>query len=122
MKNHQTVEGRRSRVEGGHKDAAAYSRPQLSTLNSQLAFTLIELLVVISIIGVLAGFSFPVLKAVKKTQYLNHTKAELALIETAIQRYHDAYGFYPPCNSYNNVVNALTNQLYYELVGMTNIN
>jgi len=124
MKNHQTVEGRRPRVEGRHKDAAAYSRPQLSTLNSQLAFTLIELLVVISIIGVLAGFSFPVLKAVKKTQYLNHTKAELALIETAIQRYHDAYGFYPPGNPNYPAVpsDAMFSPLYFELLGTTNNN
>jgi hypothetical protein len=40
------------------------------------------------------------------------------LLETAIQRYHDAYGFYPPGNPNN----AVTNQLYFELLGTTNIN
>jgi prepilin-type N-terminal cleavage/methylation domain-containing protein len=84
------------------------------------AFTLIELLVVISIIAVLAAFSIPVLRSVKKRQYINHTQAELGLLETAIQRYHDAYGFYPPSN--NNPNNAVTNQLYFELLGTTNIN
>jgi prepilin-type N-terminal cleavage/methylation domain-containing protein len=89
------------------------------------AFTLIELLVVISIIAVLAGFTFPVLKTVKKRQYISHTQAERDLLETAIQRYHDAYGFYPPSNPNYNPNNAATfsqamfSPLYFELLGTT---
>src|SRR5450755_3364218 len=60
------------------------------------AFTLIELLVVITIIGVLAAFTIPVLSSVKRQQYIRHTQAELALLETAIERYKATYGFYPP--------------------------
>jgi prepilin-type N-terminal cleavage/methylation domain-containing protein len=80
------------------------------------AFTLIELLVVISIIAVLAAFSIPVLRSVKKRQYINHTQAELGLLETAIQRYNAAYGFYPPGNQNN----PMFSPLYFELLGTTN--
>ena len=86
--------------------------PQSAIRNSR-AFTLIELLVVISIIGVLAALTIPVLTAIKKTQYLSHANAELAQLEAAIGNYHDARGFYPPdCAN-----GPLTNQLYYELGG-----
>jgi prepilin-type N-terminal cleavage/methylation domain-containing protein len=79
------------------------------------AFTLIELLVVISIIAVLAGFSFPVLQAVKKRQYISKTQAEMGLLVTAIQRYHDSLGFYPPSNPND----PMFSPLYFELLGTT---
>src|ERR1035438_8848200 len=74
-------------------------------------FTLIELLTVIAVIGVLAAFTVPVLHGVSRLKYLNTTKAEMGQLETAIDSYHAAYGFYPP----DNPGNSLTNQLYYEL-------
>jgi prepilin-type N-terminal cleavage/methylation domain-containing protein len=83
------------------------------------AFTLIEMLAVIAIIGVLAGLIFPVVGSVKKHQYISHTQAEMAQLETAIDRYKATYGFYPPDNP-GNLTNMLINQLYYELVGTTN--
>ena len=90
-----------------------------STLNRRRAFTLIELLVVIAVIGTLAALILPVVGAVKKHQYIYNTQAELAQLETAIDRYKATYGFYPPSNT-----NApgcpesyKTNQLYFELVG-----
>ena len=95
MKNHQLVERRGSRVEARHNIAPLFSRPQPSTLDSRLAFTLVELLIVIAIIGTLAAFTIPVMRSVKRLQYIKHATAERALLETAIQRYHDAYGFYP---------------------------
>ena len=79
-------------------------------------FTLIELLVVISIIGGLAAMIFPVMGAVKRHQYINTAKAQLGQLETAIAGYKDALGFYPP----DNAANPMVNQLYYELVGVTN--
>jgi hypothetical protein len=54
---------------------------------------------------------------VKKKQYIYNTRAEMAQLETAIDRYKAAYGFYPPSNPNN----SGTNQLYYELTGTTNI-
>ena len=79
------------------------------------AFTLIELLVVIAIIAILAAFLIPVAGAVKRQTYLNTARGEMAQIETAIESYKAARGFYPP----DNPGNPLTNQLYYELTGTT---
>ena len=77
------------------------------------AFTLIELLTVIAIIGVLAAFLFPVVGRIKRQQFIKNATAEMEQLETAIERYKAAYGFYPPDNT-----NAPTyNQLYYELTG-----
>jgi type II secretory pathway pseudopilin PulG len=86
---------------------------------------LIELLVVIAIMAALAALLLPVAAAVKKHQYINNAQAEMAKLETAIDRYKSAYGFYPPDNQLNpptSVPNPLVNQLYYELVGTTNNN
>ncbi len=83
------------------------------------AFTLVELLAVIAIIGVLAAFTIPVLDAVKKRQVISHTQAELGQFQAAIDSYHAAYGFYPPDNHLN-PPNPAINQLYYELMGVTN--
>ncbi len=98
---------------------------QIANRKSQIAngFTLIELLVVISIIGVLAAFTVPVLSVVKRRQYISQTQAEMGQLQTAIDSYHATYGFYPPDNP-NGVTDAsgelLGNQLYYELAGTTN--
>jgi prepilin-type N-terminal cleavage/methylation domain-containing protein len=100
MKNYQTVEGR--------------------ALSQLRAFTLIELLVVISIIAVLAAFLLPVAAAVRRQATIRTAQAEMAQLETAIDRYKSAYGFYPPSNG--NTANYLTNQLYFELLGTTNLN
>ncbi len=141
MKKYQTVESRESRVEG-QPDGAARSchtspldfghlTPTLSPLGAERektpvtrhasAFTLIELLVVIAIMAALAALLLPVAGAVKKHQYIYNAQAEMAKLETAIDRYKAAYGFYPPDNHLTNSANqALINQLYYELVGTTN--
>jgi prepilin-type N-terminal cleavage/methylation domain-containing protein len=96
-----------------------------STLNPQpsTGFTLIELLVVIGIMALLAALLLPVAAAVKKRQYLNHAQAEMVSLETAIDRYKAAYGFYPPGPPIPPALNnaqSYVNQLYYELVGTTN--
>jgi prepilin-type N-terminal cleavage/methylation domain-containing protein len=90
----------------------------------QPAFTLIELLVVISIIAILAAFSVPVLKGLKRTQVLKQTRAEMAQLETAIDSYKAAYGFYPPSNAaYPATPSAAWfSPLYFELLGTTNNN
>ena len=83
-------------------------------------FTLIELLVVISIIAVLAALILPVAAQVKRQALLHSAQAEMSQIETAIERYKSVYGFYPP-DSTVTMSNTPINQLYYELVGTTNI-
>jgi type II secretory pathway pseudopilin PulG len=76
--------------------------------------------------GVLAALLLPVVGAVKKHQYLYNTQAEMAKLETAIDRYKAAYGFYPPSPTNPPTAgnpSTLVNQLYYELVGtvLTNV-
>jgi type II secretory pathway pseudopilin PulG len=79
---------------------------------------LIELLVVIAIMATLAALILPVIGGVKRHEYIYNAQAEMAKIETAIDRYKAAYGFYPP----GPTIFALTNQLFFELVGTTNTN
>jgi prepilin-type N-terminal cleavage/methylation domain-containing protein len=129
MKNYQTVEGRET-IFGG----ASYTSPQpcsfyhfklgtrVTRPSDASAFTLIELLVVIAIMGVLAALLFPVVGAVKKRQYIYNTQAEMAKLETAIDRYKAAYGFYPPSPTTPptaGISSSLFNQLFYELEGTT---
>jgi len=91
-----------------------------SQIVNRAAFTLIELLVVISIIGVLAAFTIPVLTSVKSNQYKKVARGELELIETALENYKAKYGAYPPGNAIAASATykpALLPQLYYELSG-----
>ena len=92
--------------------------------SDQIAFTLIELLVVIAIIATLAALIIPVAGIVGRTRRIKLAQAELGQIQTAIEAYKAKTGFYPPDNATGGgSVNAVTNQLYYELVGtvLTNI-
>lgn len=99
----------------------------MKTTNNQLpatghwrAFTLIELLAVIAIIGVLAAFTIPVLKAAKTAQYRRVARGELEAIETALENYKAKYGVYPPSNKNSAAPDynpPLLSQLYYELSG-----
>jgi prepilin-type N-terminal cleavage/methylation domain-containing protein len=121
MKNHRTVESRESRVEGKQNIAPLFFHPRPSTLDPRRAFTLVELLIVIAIIGVLAAFTMTVLGSIKKREYISKTQAEMGLLETAIQRYHADYGFYPPSNPNYPAVptQAMFSPLYFELIGTT---
>jgi prepilin-type N-terminal cleavage/methylation domain-containing protein len=123
MKKYQTVESRKP-IFGG----ASYTSPQscffyhfklgtrVTRPSDARAFTLIEVLVVIAIMGTLAALLLPVAGAVKRHEYIYNAQSEMAKIETAIDRYKAAYGFYPP----GPTIFALTNQLFFELVGTTN--
>ena len=77
-----------------------------------------------AIIAVLAALLFPVLAGIKRQQYIKNATAEMEQLETAIERYKAAYGFYPPDNQLNpgnpQTPNPLINQLYFELLGTTN--
>jgi len=93
--------------------------PRLSAFDPRRAFTLVELLVVIAVMGVLAALIVPVAGQVKIHQYRFNARAEMEQLETAIERYKAAYGFYPPDNRKGSSVSTMppVNQLYYELVG-----
>ncbi len=88
-----------------------------SKIGGSRAFTLVELLVVISVMALLAGFTIPVLKSVKRQQYLKTTRAELDQIQTALENYKAQCGSYPA----GNPLNPLCNQLYYELSGTARV-
>lgn len=91
------------------------------------AFTLVELLVVISIIAILAAFTIPALKSFKRKAIINQTTAEMAKLETAIDSFKAAYGFYPPGNPGYNPNNSATwteamiSPLYFELLGTSKV-
>jgi type II secretory pathway pseudopilin PulG len=111
----------------GKRDAARFRqsiRNRKSEIGNFKAFTLIELLVIISIIALLAALILPVGGAVKRLAAIQNAQAEMAQLETAIDRYKSTYGFYPPdnANTVNNLAGSLTNQLYFELLGTTNNN
>ena len=94
------------------------------TVNPRHAFTLIELLVIISIIALVAALILPTAGLVKGLMRRKSVQAEMAQLETAIDRYKSTYGFYPPDSTtvYNNGsgINVPISQLYYELLGTTN--
>jgi len=89
-------------------------KPTQSGTRKQSAFTLIELLVVIAIIGILAALTFPTVTSIKENATRRKVKAELHQVQTAIDSYHAKFGFYPP----DNPCSVLTNQLYFELLGV----
>jgi prepilin-type N-terminal cleavage/methylation domain-containing protein len=88
------------------------------------AFTLIEVITVVAVIAILAAMLMPAFNMVEKRSIIQHAQAERDQLETAIDRYHAKYGFYPPGNAATTAAwlnPALTNQLFYELIGTTNI-
>jgi prepilin-type N-terminal cleavage/methylation domain-containing protein len=109
-------------AERGMRNENAAASGTNSIRNSQFAirnfpaFTLIELLIVISIIALLAAFTVPVMGRIKRTEYINKTKAEMAKLETAIDSYKATHGFYPPSNPGSTYFSPL----FYELLGTTN--
>jgi type II secretory pathway pseudopilin PulG len=112
MKTRQTVEGRESRAGCRVADAGSSRHPSPVTRHAW-AFTLIELLTVIGIIAVVAALIFPVANTVKRQAFIHNAQAQMSQLQTALERYKSAYGFYPPSNPND----PLTNQLYYELSG-----
>ena len=116
------------RNENEAASGAGSIRNSQSAIRNFPAFTLIELLVVISIIALLAAFTIPVLHTVARKKFLDRTHGEMEQLETAIDSYKAAYGFYPPSNPFYDPANsatwkdALYNPLYFELLGTTNSN
>ncbi len=115
MKNEQAVECRVSSVGSQPGAAPRELCPRPSPLVSRLAFTLVELLTVIAIIVLIAALIFPLASAVRKRAFIHNAQGQMAQIETAIENYKAAYGFYPPSSSPG--YSPVTNQLYFELAG-----
>jgi prepilin-type N-terminal cleavage/methylation domain-containing protein len=85
--------------------------------HSRRGFTLIEMLIVVAIMATLAALTFPILAAVKKTMIKNRATGAIKQLEAAIDGYQTKFGHYPPDNGGL----YYTNQLYYELLGTTNV-
>ena len=68
----------------------------LRGLLKRRAFTLVELLVVIVIIGILMGLAVPAIFSAVSTANSTAMKMELNSLETAVQKYQEKYGDYPP--------------------------
>jgi prepilin-type N-terminal cleavage/methylation domain-containing protein len=87
------------------------------------AFTLIELLTVISIIAIIAGLLVGLAPVAARSMRLKRVESDLQQITTAIERYKDKFGHYPPDHitgqlpSGLKAVNPEINQLFYELTG-----
>jgi prepilin-type N-terminal cleavage/methylation domain-containing protein len=93
-----------------------------SALRTSWAFTLIELLVVISVIAILAALTFPAVRAARSSMMRARAKSELFGMQAAIETYKDKLGYYPPDNYVAaNPDHYAFNQLYYELLGTTNL-
>lgn len=59
-------------------------------------FTLIELLIVIAIIAILASVALISFSGINKNSRDGRRKADLALIQSALEQYHADQNFYPP--------------------------
>jgi type II secretory pathway pseudopilin PulG len=73
--------------------------------------------VVIGVIAVLAALTFPAVQGVKRQAIRTRAFNEMTQIETAIKRFHQKLGYYPPDNPGNWAIPPL----YYELLGTTNV-
>lgn len=78
-----------------HSQLSIMNRNAHLPARSQRGFTLIELLVVISIIGVLAGMTLPVLSTVQKKAKVKMAQIEVSNIMGAVTAYYGAYNRYP---------------------------
>jgi len=82
--------------------------------NRRGAFTLIELLVVIAVIAILAGLILATAGIGSSTGRKKRVEAERDALITAIQRFKQDKGYYPPDNPNSTVLSPL----FYELTGM----
>jgi len=62
---------------------------------NQKGFTLIEVLLIVVILGIIAAIAIPRLMASRQEAQLQSCRANVANINTAIEKYYLDYGFYP---------------------------
>lgn len=99
----------------GHIDAKCHLEFRAPHSALRTGFTLIELLVVIAIIGILAGLIVGTASIAMSNKAKSLAQAQLAAMETAIDSYKKAKGFYPPDNTNDTALSPL----FYELTGTT---
>lgn len=93
----------------------------VGTGGNQRGFTLVEVLVVIAIIALLAALVVPFTSLVARKRTVARVQVELHRLETAIEAYKAALGFYPPGNQashlWTNRFAHFRTTLFYELTG-----
>lgn len=67
---------------------------------NERGYTLIELLVVVGIIGILATIAIPRISGAVEEARNKKNRADLAVIENALDRFHTDHGFFPPKLNY----------------------
>ena len=70
--------------------------PALDRHAGSAGFTLVEILVVIVIIGILMALAVPAIFSAVSTANSTAMKMELNSLDTAVQKYQEKYGDYPP--------------------------
>ncbi|EMI20564.1 protein containing Prepilin-type cleavage/methylation [Rhodopirellula maiorica SM1] len=75
-------------------------------------FTLVEILVVITIIGILTAIAIPAVNNAVKTARQSAIRMEVSSLETAIEKYREKYGDYPPDFSDPTVVSRHYGKLF----------
>ncbi len=94
---------------------SAPNNPSLRNL-ARRGFTLLELLVVITIIGILAGFSFGAFSAVKKLAQKTQAKNDANQIALAVSSYFNEYGRYPIAGGGGADANLLSDKAFLEIL------
>jgi prepilin-type N-terminal cleavage/methylation domain-containing protein len=112
------TETRERKTEDGRRETEGSGLNPIpgNAFRGHIAFTLIELLIVIGVIAILAALTFPAVQGVKRSAIRTRARNELTQLETAIDRFQQKLGYYPPDNPGNWAVPPL----YYELLGTTN--
>lgn len=77
-------------------------------MNYGRGFTIVEIIVAIAVIGVLSTLGFVAWRTTKNTAIDNQTKASVAILKQAIERYYDDHGEYPRPS-----INCIQQEVYW---------
>lgn len=75
-------------------------------------FTIIEVIIVITILGALAALAIPRFSDVLKNSSETTDKANIAIVETALETYYAEKGTWPVATTFDNLVTELSTAGY----------
>ncbi|MCD4832012.1 MAG: type II secretion system GspH family protein [Anaerohalosphaeraceae bacterium] len=88
----------------------------MRNLHSQFGFTIVEILVTVVVIAILAAGIFSLSQSVDKRAKLDMAKAQLVIIDTALEQYYDFHGkFYDLAGGYSPNCDSDIEEIYYRL-------